>query len=76
MVLLHKHGGDAKHFRMELGKMEVWDFRLDVNSRKEHSGEKDNLVLDVIFFIIRNTNTHTRTHMKYQSQLNLDRKVL
>lgn len=42
---------DAKRFRLELGKMEVWDFRLDVNSRKEHSGEKDNLVLDMILFL-------------------------
>lgn len=64
VVLLHKHGGDAKHFRMELGKMDVWDFRLDVNSRKEHSGEKDNLVLDMIFFYHKEYKyTHTHAHL-------------
>lgn len=66
VALLHEHGGDAKHFRMELGNMEVRDFRLDVNMIKMNPE---------CSFLLRNTNTHTRTPMKYQSQLNLDRKV-
>lgn len=45
-----------------LAKMEVWDFGLDVNSRKEHSGGKDNLVLDMIFFFYHKEYKYTHAH--------------